>query len=58
MVIEDWRGEAATIKKEGIASYEEQHYLVKEETLPNGDVKLILKNKTSGQIVQRVLVGG
>lgn len=56
VLIEDWRGGESGVEKEALASYDEEHFLVKEEVLPNGDVKLILKNKISGQIVQRVLV--
>jgi hypothetical protein len=33
-------------------SFNETYYLVKKELLPNGDMKLILKNKLTGEVVQ------
>jgi predicted dehydrogenase len=54
IVLEDWRGdENVTYSKENV-SYDEAHYLIKEEKLPNGDVKLILKNKKTAELSQRV----
>lgn len=52
VVLEDWRGDKEDVYEKGWVSYDEAHYLIKEETLPNGDVKLILKNKASGKISQ------
>jgi len=37
------------------ASYDDEFYLIKEEVLPNGEKKLILKNKKSGEVVRRDL---
>ena len=49
-----WRGsEDATGSQVHLEEYDEQYYLVKEEKLPNGSVKIILKDKASGQIIQR-----
>lgn len=54
IVLEDWRGdENVTYSKENV-SYDEAHFLIKEEKLPNGDVKLILKNKKTDELSQRV----
>ncbi|WP_339702990.1 Gfo/Idh/MocA family oxidoreductase [Algoriphagus aquimarinus] len=54
IVLEDWRGdENVTYSKENV-SYDEAHFLIKEEKLPNGDVKLILKNKKTAELSQRV----
>lgn len=33
--------------------YDNNYYLIKKETLPDGSVKLILKDKVSGKIIQR-----
>ncbi|MDH3710201.1 MAG: Gfo/Idh/MocA family oxidoreductase [Cyclobacteriaceae bacterium] len=52
--LEDWRGEDP--KEEGrleLQSYDQQYYLIKEEKLPNGQVKLILKDKQTGKIIQK-----
>lgn len=48
-----WRGLEKVPKISGLVEYDRDHYLVKEERLPNGTVKLILKVKASGQIIQR-----
>ncbi|MFS4415309.1 Gfo/Idh/MocA family protein [Maribacter sp. 2307ULW6-5] len=53
VILEDWRGDAPgenTVEKK---SYDADHYLVKEEVLPNGDKKLILKHKKTGAITQK-----
>jgi predicted dehydrogenase len=47
-----WRGRTGVAKYSGLIEYDKNHYLVKEEILPNGDVKIILKNKKTGKISQ------
>jgi predicted dehydrogenase len=47
-----WQGRTGVEKQSGLISYDEQHYLIKEETLPNGDYKVILKDKNTGKISQ------
>jgi len=51
--IDDWRGDAPTGKQSVFQEYDSQYYLVKEELLPNGVRKLILKDKQTGQVIQR-----
>ena len=53
VLLEDWRGEEISVQKEALVSYNDDFYLIKEEVLPNGDKKLILKNKTTGEVIQR-----
>lgn len=53
VVLDDWRGDNAIAEKEKQVSFNEEYYLIKEEVLPNGDMKLILKNKISGEVVQQ-----
>ena len=36
-----------------LASYDDEFYLMKKETLPNGEIKVILKNKKTNEIIQR-----
>ena len=50
--LEVWRGKTGVPKLSGLVEYDENHYLIKEELLPNGDVKIILKHKTTGSISQ------
>ncbi len=53
--IADWRGgEAADDGKDKFNSYDEDNYLIKEERMPSGQLKLILKNKKTGTISQIV----
>jgi predicted dehydrogenase len=53
--IEDWRG--ATDADTGVAlrDYDEAHTLIKEEKMPDGKTKFILKEKSSGKIIQKVV---
>jgi hypothetical protein len=37
-----------------LTEYDQRHYLIKEETMPDGKIKLILKEKESGRIVERI----
>lgn len=48
-----WRGRTDITETQHYTDYDEQHYLIKEEVLPNGQKKLILKHKTSGAFLQR-----
>ena len=49
-----WRGRDKTPKISGIQDFDKNHFLVKEETMPDGTVKLILKNKKTGKITQTI----
>ncbi len=50
-----WRGrenvESISVRRE----FDQDHYLVKQERMPDGCLKVIVRNKTSGQISQRVI---
>ncbi len=48
-----WRGRTDITETQHYTDYDGQHYLIKEEVLPNGQKKLILKHKTSGAFLQR-----
>ena len=52
--IEDWRGATEAEQSQLQQEYDAEYWLVKEEIMPEGSVKLILKEKASGRIVQRV----
>ncbi|MCU0363106.1 MAG: hypothetical protein MUE32_07095, partial [Bacteroidales bacterium] len=49
-----WRGRSNVEPIAQVREYDQDHIFVKEEILPDGTVKLILKEKKSGKIVQRV----
>ncbi|HET7000569.1 MAG TPA: Gfo/Idh/MocA family oxidoreductase, partial [Puia sp.] len=50
-----WRGQTGLTKPSNLVEYDKDHYLIKEETTHYGAKKLILKNKKSGVISERVL---
>ncbi len=51
--LEVWRGEENVDQKTSYRTFDENHYLIKEELLPDGRRKLILKDKQSGALEQR-----
>ncbi len=53
VIIEDWRGTDEVKIKHGLTSYDNDHYLIKEEILPSGEKKIIVKNKKTGSIEKR-----
>lgn len=53
IIVEDWRGNDTIVETEKLISYDDDYYLIKEEILPNEDVKLILKHKQTGEVIQR-----
>ena len=50
-----WRGQTGVTKHSHLVEYDKDHYLVKEEMTHYGAKKLIIKNKKSGVISERVL---
>ncbi|MEK6478589.1 Gfo/Idh/MocA family oxidoreductase [Catalinimonas sp. 4WD22] len=48
-----WRGSEKTHKALGAKEYDADHWLIKEEHLPDGRKKAILKVKASGKIIER-----
>ena len=51
--LDDWRGVAEKKVAKEMASYDENYYLIKEEVLPSGEKKFIVKNKKTGSIETR-----
>lgn len=47
-----WHGGESAQVATGMKDFDEQHFLIKEEVMPNGATKFILKDKTSGEITQ------
>jgi predicted dehydrogenase len=46
----EWRGKRGLTKPSVYQAYDEKHWLIKEEILPNGDKKIIVKDKSTGVI--------
>lgn len=53
--LEDWRGDTEAETGGLLRNYDDQHYLIKEEKMPDGRVKLILKEKSGGKVIQKVV---
>jgi uncharacterized protein YcnI len=53
----DWRGLEGQTKQGTLVEFDADHYLVKEEMTHYGTKKLILKEKATGKIVERVVEG-
>jgi hypothetical protein len=50
-----WRGRTGVTKESHLTEYDSENYLVKEEVTHYGAKKVILKNKKSGKITEKVL---
>jgi predicted dehydrogenase len=55
--LELWRGKDAEAEQKDYNEYDEQHYLIKEERMPDGRKKVILKNKETGKMSEKVIRG-
>ena len=55
VILDDWRGSDDTETGAQFTEYDADHFLIKREKMPDGKTKLILKQKQSGEIVQRVI---
>ena len=52
--IEDWH-ESELAEENTIKDYDADHFLIKEEIMPDGVTKLILREKSSGKIIRKVV---
>ncbi len=55
IVLDIWRGRTGVTKDSHLVEYDSEHYLVKEEMTHYGAKKVILKNKTTGKIIERAI---
>ncbi|HET9909507.1 MAG TPA: Gfo/Idh/MocA family oxidoreductase [Anaerolineales bacterium] len=55
VLIEDWRGSDDAETEVQMAEYDADHFLIKQEKMPDGKTKYILKQKSSGAIIQKVM---
>jgi len=53
--LNEWRGETIVTSKIEKESYDGDHFLVKREQMPDGKVKLILKEKKSKKIIEKII---
>jgi len=52
--LKDWRGREGVANVANVRDYDGDHVLVKEERMPDGSLKHIIRNKRTGKISQRV----
>ncbi|MBN8618735.1 MAG: Gfo/Idh/MocA family oxidoreductase [Anaerolineae bacterium] len=55
VILEDWRGDAEAETAGVLRDYDAEHFLIKEEKMPDGRTKLILKEKVGGKVIQKVV---
>ena len=49
-----WRGREVAGNEEGYKEFDDQFYLIKEERLPDGRKKVILKDKSTGKVSEQI----
>lgn len=54
VVLDDWRGATGEAEKVATAAFDDRYDLIKRERMPDGQVKLILKDRKSGEVVQKI----
>ena len=52
VILPIWRGQTGLSKPSVYTEYDQDHWFIKEEVLPNGDKKVIVKKKNTGEIVE------
>ena len=53
--LEDWRGQTGLSDAKSLKEYDADHFLIKEEILPDGRKKVIIRNKQSGKISEKLI---
>jgi predicted dehydrogenase len=57
VMLDVWRGKTGVTRHSHLQEYDAEHYLVKEEMTHYGTKKLILKNKKTNKIVEKIVDG-
>jgi predicted dehydrogenase len=55
VIIDDWRGRTDVTEFSPFVEYDAEHWHIKDELMPDGRKKVILKNKTTGEITQTII---
>lgn len=55
VMLDDWRGRTDVTEFSPFVEYDENHWHIKDELMPDGRKKVILKNKVSGEISQKII---
>ncbi len=54
VLLDVWRGSEDITDQAARTDFDAEHYLIKQEVMPDGKIKFILKNKQSGEITQTI----
>jgi predicted dehydrogenase len=54
VLLAEWRGQDGQVQEEWLTSFDDDHWLIKEEVTHYGARKLILKEKSTGRIFERI----
>nr|MCU0327024.1 gfo/Idh/MocA family oxidoreductase [Spirosomataceae bacterium] len=55
VIIKDWRGRTDVSEPSPFVDYDAEHWFIKDELLPDGRKKLILKEKSTKNIIQKIV---
>lgn len=55
VILDDWRGRTDVTEFSPFVEYDADHWHIKDELMPDGRKKVILKHKTSGEITQKII---
>lgn len=55
VALDDWRGKQDSSGGVELVDYDVKHYLIKKEKMPDGKMKVMLKEKSTGNIIQKIL---
>jgi predicted dehydrogenase len=53
--LSDWRGREGTSANVDMVDFDTDHILIKKEKMPDGSTKLMLKEKKTGNIIQKII---
>jgi hypothetical protein len=51
----DWRGKEGSSANMDLIEFDDLHFLIKREKMPDGKIKLMLKEKLTGKIIQKII---
>ncbi len=55
VLLDKWTGSEEVEETAHLTAYDDQQWLIKEEVMPDGKKKIILKDRSSGQITQKII---
>jgi predicted dehydrogenase len=53
--LSDWRGKEGISANVDLVEFDDLHFLIKREKMPDGNTKLMLKEKITGNIIQKII---